>query len=122
MHAKLLQLCPTLCDPMAPLSMEFSRQKYWSGLSFPSLRHLPDSGIKQASPALQAFTNGPPGSPGASDAAYFGSCRTSNIHAEYITFSPATTPKSNGMSLFHKSTIKKSIHVSTSFVLSLLII
>ena len=37
------QLCPTLCDPMdciarqAPLSMEFSRQKYWSGLPFPSL-------------------------------------------------------------------------------------
>ena len=30
------QLCPTLCDPMdvahqAPLSMEFSRQEYWSG-------------------------------------------------------------------------------------------
>ena len=36
------QSCPTLCDPMdcvahqAPLSMEFSRQEYWSGLSFPS--------------------------------------------------------------------------------------
>ena len=34
------RLCPTLCDPMdlcqAPLSMEFSRQEYWSGLPFPS--------------------------------------------------------------------------------------
>ena len=36
------QLCRTLCDPMsyiahqAPLSMEFSRQEYQSGLSFPS--------------------------------------------------------------------------------------
>ena len=34
-HAKLLLLCPTLCDPMdwasqASLSMEFSRQEYWS--------------------------------------------------------------------------------------------
>ena len=30
------KLCPTLCDPMhqAPLSMEFSRQEYWSGLPF----------------------------------------------------------------------------------------
>ena len=34
------QSCPTLCDPMdciaqqAPLSMEFSRQEYWSGLPF----------------------------------------------------------------------------------------
>ena len=35
------QSCRTLCDPMdctrqAPLSMEFSRQKYWSGMPFPS--------------------------------------------------------------------------------------
>ena len=35
------QLCLTLCDPMdctykAPLSLEFSRQEYWSGLPFPS--------------------------------------------------------------------------------------
>ena len=32
--------CPTLCNPMdsscqAPLSMQFSRQEYWSGLPFP---------------------------------------------------------------------------------------
>ena len=37
----------------APLSMEFSRQGYWSGESFPSPRDLPDSGIKSRSPALQ---------------------------------------------------------------------
>ena len=41
------QLCPTLCDSMdyiarqAPLSMEFSRQEYWSGLPFPSPGDLP---------------------------------------------------------------------------------
>ena len=39
--AKSLRLCPTLCDPMeaayqAPLSLGFSRQEYWNGLSFPS--------------------------------------------------------------------------------------
>ena len=37
MHAKSLQLCSTLCNPMAcqaPLSMGFSRQEYWSGLHF----------------------------------------------------------------------------------------
>ena len=38
--AKSLQLCPTLCDPMdccplAPLSMGWSRQEYWSGLPCP---------------------------------------------------------------------------------------
>ena len=56
MHAKLLQFCPTLCDPMAPLSMEFSRQKYWIGLPFPSPGDLPYPGVipesLKKSPAL----------------------------------------------------------------------
>ena len=38
----------------APLSMEFSRQDYWSGLPFSSPRGLPDPGIIPASPAWQA--------------------------------------------------------------------
>ena len=42
--AKLLQLCPTLCDPemaahQAPPSLGFSRQEHWSGLPFPSPMH-----------------------------------------------------------------------------------
>ena len=35
-----------------PLSMEFFRQGYWSGLSFPSPEDLPHSGIKPRYPAL----------------------------------------------------------------------
>ena len=48
-----------------PLSMVFSRQKHWSGLSFPALRDLPESGIKPSSPALAGgfFSTEPPGSP-----------------------------------------------------------
>ena len=50
------------------LSMGFSRQKYWSGLPFPSPEDLPDPGIK---PALQGsmciagrfLTSEPPGKP-----------------------------------------------------------
>ena len=38
----------------APLSMESSRQEYWSGLPFPSPGDLPDPGIKSGYPALQA--------------------------------------------------------------------
>ena len=38
----------------APPSMGFSRQEYWSGLPFPSPDDLPDPGIKQGSPTLQA--------------------------------------------------------------------
>ena len=36
----------------APLSMEFSRQEYWSGWPFSSLRQLPNPEIKLGSPAL----------------------------------------------------------------------
>ena len=51
----------------APLSMEFSRHEYWSGLPF-SPGDLPDLGIEPASlvsPALAGgfFTTGPPGKP-----------------------------------------------------------
>ena len=42
--AKSLQSCPTLCDPIdgsppGSLSLGFSRQEHWSGLSFPSPMH-----------------------------------------------------------------------------------
>ena len=37
-----------------PLSMEFSRQEYWSVLPFPSLGDLPDSGIEPRFLELQA--------------------------------------------------------------------
>ena len=40
--------------PQAPLSMEFFRQDYWSGLLFLSLVYLPNPGIKPRSPALEA--------------------------------------------------------------------
>ena len=36
-----------------PLSMEFSRQEYWSGMPFPSPEDLPNLGIEPMSPALQ---------------------------------------------------------------------
>ena len=37
-----------------PLSMEFFRQEYWSGLLFPSPGDLPNPGIEPGSPVLQA--------------------------------------------------------------------
>ena len=42
----------------APLSMEFSRQEYWSELPFPLRRDLPNSGIKPASPASPTLAGG----------------------------------------------------------------
>ena len=49
----------------APLSMEFSRQEYWSGLPFPSPGDCPDPEIKTESPvsptlASGFFTTAPP--------------------------------------------------------------
>ena len=46
--------------------MEFSRQDYWSGLSFPYPEDLSDPEIKPGSPALQADSL-PSGFPGGSD-------------------------------------------------------
>ena len=52
----------------APLSMEFSRQDYWSGLPFPLPGYLPNPGIEPMSLASLAlagrfFTTVPPGKP-----------------------------------------------------------
>ena len=54
----------------APLSMEFSRQEYWSGLPFPSPGDLPNPEIKPRSLAFQAdsLPSEPPGKPQAKDA------------------------------------------------------
>ena len=61
-HAKLLQSCPTLRNPMncshqAPQFMGFSRQ-YWSGLPCPPPGDLPDSGIKLTSLTSPALAGG----------------------------------------------------------------
>ena len=49
----------------APLSMGFSRQKYWSGLPFPSPGDLPDLGIEPGSPSSQvdSLSTEPSGKP-----------------------------------------------------------
>ena len=57
---------PWTVAPQAPLSMEFSRQEYWSKLPFPISGAIPDPGIKPeflVSPALAGgfFTTVPPG-------------------------------------------------------------
>ena len=71
-HAQRVQSQPTLCGPMdyrppdssiqgtfqTPLSMEFSRQHYWSRLSFPTPEGRPDPGIKPMSPASPARAGG----------------------------------------------------------------
>ena len=56
---QLLSCVPLFVTPWtvahkAPLSMEFSRQEYWSQLTFPTPRDCPKPGIKLGSPVWQA--------------------------------------------------------------------
>ena len=51
-HVRLF-VTPWTVAHEASLSMEFSRQEYWSGLPFPSPGDLPDPGIEHRSLALQ---------------------------------------------------------------------
>ena len=47
-------LTPWTVAYQAPLSMDLSRQEFWSGLPFPSPGGHPDPGIEPRSPTLQA--------------------------------------------------------------------
>ena len=66
------QWCPSkpkvphkFCILLAPPSMRFSRQEYWSGLLFPPPGNIPHPGIEPMSLALTGwfFTTKPPGKP-----------------------------------------------------------
>ena len=69
----VVQLCLTISNFViprtityqTPLSMEFSRQEYWSGVPFPSPGDLPDPGIELRSPVLHtdSLPSEPPGKP-----------------------------------------------------------
>ena len=59
----VVQLCPTLVTPwmvayQAPLSVEFSKEEYWSRLPFHTPGDLPNPGIEPVSPAFPALAGG----------------------------------------------------------------
>ena len=58
-------MTPWTVDDQAPQSTEFSRQEYWSGLSFPPPGDIPDPGVEPGSPTMQAdaLPSEPPGKP-----------------------------------------------------------
>ena len=68
MHVQscLTPVTPWIVIHQAPLSMEFSRQEYWSGLPFPTSGDLPDPGVESLSLESPAVAGGflipvPPG-------------------------------------------------------------
>ena len=56
-HVQLFAI-PWTVARQAPLSVGFSRQEQWSGLSFPILGYLPDPGIETASLTSPALADG----------------------------------------------------------------
>ena len=56
-HVQLF-VTPLTVAHQALLSMEFSRQEYWSGLPFPTPGDLPDSGMKPMSLVSPALAGG----------------------------------------------------------------
>ena len=54
-RVRLLEIPGTVVHQV-PLSMEFSRQEFWSELPFLAPGDLPDPGIEPRSPALQTFS------------------------------------------------------------------
>ena len=81
-------MTPWTVAHQAPLSMEFSRQEYWSELAFPILGDIPDPEIEPESPALSGgfVTTEPPGKLSQNDTeldniaqGYLGGCLTYQI-------------------------------------------
>ena len=94
----------------APLSMEFLRQEYWSGLLFPSPGDLPDPGTEPTSPALAGgfFTTEPPEKP------YFKVCveslRPSPISRVWLCLAPGALT----VSPFLSASISRSLSLYIS--------
>ena len=96
--AKLLQSCPTLWDPVdcclpgvhqAPLSTEFSRQEYWSGLPLPPPGDLLHPGIEPVSLTSPAWHEDslpltPPGKPFCKQDFYETHIELSNLSIPYV--------------------------------------
>ena len=77
-----------------PLSMEFPKQEYWSGLPCLSPEDISYPGVKPASPALagRVFTHQPPGKPSLEHGWFTILCQflqCSNMNPLYILIHPA---------------------------------
>ena len=92
-HVRLFATPRTVAH-QAPLSVGFSRQEYWSGLSFPSPGDLPDPGIESRSPTLQAdaLPSKPPGKTIISYAAAAKSLRSCPTLCDPVDGSPPGSP------------------------------
>ena len=84
----------------APLSMELSRQEYWSWLPFPSPWNLPDPGIECRSSTLKAdsLPREPPGKP----EPYFSSVQFSSVAQSCPTLCDPMNHSTPGLPVHHQ--------------------
>ena len=83
-------MTPCTIARQAPLSMGFSRQEYWSGLPYPPLGDIPDSGIEPMSLCLLHWQTGslplvPSGKPGVSIVCGNRNGKIQSTHASFLT-------------------------------------
>ena len=105
-------MTPWAVAHQTPLSMEFSRQEYWSGLPFPFPGDLLDPGIKSGSPALQAdsLLSEPPGKPQCQKAKPKGLKLSLRLERNPHVITKLLTPgkkkkKREPLSIFHKQNL-----------------
>ena len=101
----------------APLSMEFSRQEYWSGLPFLPPGDLPNPGTGPVSPALAAefFTTKPLGKPSSQ------LCYSSNIsnallsrYLEELYISAPSEVRHGHVTCFSQRNMSRGIRITLS--------
>ena len=100
----------------APLSMELSRQEYWSGLPFPTPGAVPDPGIEPLSPsspvvAGEFFATAPPGK-----------ASLLSLPANYQLMVSTTSTSAASTSPLSKMNISRLLHTknSTYFIFTVL--
>ena len=95
----------------APLSIEFSRQEYWSVLSFLLQGNLPDSGIKLSSPGLAGgfFMTEPPGKP----SLMFQFSSVQSLSLVQLSVTPWTAAPQASLSITNSQSLLKLMSIET---------
>ena len=118
--AQLLQSCLTLCNPMdyipqAPLSVEFSRHTYWSGLPCPPPGELPDPGIEPKSPVVQvdSLPTEPPRKPRAPIPTFRAFSSVQSLCRVQLSVTPWTTAPQASLSITNSWSLPKLMSIES---------
>ena len=99
MKVSVTQCCPVSVTPqtVAPQSMEFYRQEYWSGLLFPSPEDLPNFGTGSSALQADSLPSKPPGKSHPSLSVQF-----SSVAQSCPTLCDPMNPSTTGLPVHHQ--------------------